>query len=92
MKQYCASAAVLLLAASISLRADSINFSTFVSSSSIAAVEGGNNSTIAFNYAGNKFVGSVYLGVDNNQLYSTNLTGGVSCGLVRPSRAPWLRS
>jgi len=65
-----------LLALSVSARADNISFSTFVPGSSIAAVEGGNNSTIAFNYAGNKFVGSVYLGTDNNQLYQTNLGGG----------------
>lgn len=58
------------------LSADTINFSTFVPGPSIAAVEGGNNSTIAFNYAGNKFVGSVYFGADNNQLYATDLSGG----------------
>jgi len=43
-----------------------------VTGPSIAAVVGG-NSTIGFAYAGDKFVGSVYL---NQQLYSTNLTGG----------------
>ncbi|MGB8886038.1 MAG: hypothetical protein WCC87_04900 [Candidatus Korobacteraceae bacterium] len=47
-----------------------------MSSSSIASVEGGNHATIAFNFAGNKFVGSVYVFTDNNQLYSTDLTGG----------------
>lgn len=52
-----------------------LNFSTFVSASSINAVEG-QNATIAFNYAGNKFVGSVYVGANNDQLYSTDLTGG----------------
>jgi hypothetical protein len=50
-------------------------FSTFVSGPSIAAVEG-QNATIAFNYAGNEFVGSVYPGINNDQRYSTNLTGG----------------
>jgi hypothetical protein len=50
-------------------------FSTFVSSSDLQTVEGQTN-TIAFNYAGDKFVGSVYFGTDNLQLYSTNLTGG----------------
>ncbi len=55
--------------------ASPINFSTFVSGADIAAAEG-QNSTIAFNYAGNKFVGSVYFGPNNNQLYSTDLTGG----------------
>ena len=38
------------------------------------AVEG-QNQTIAFNYTGTGFVGSVYFGPDNNQLYSTNLSG-----------------
>ena len=52
-----------------------ITFSTFVSGPSIAAVEG-QNRTIAYNYAGNKFVGSVYIGVNNDQLYSTDLSGG----------------
>ncbi len=52
-----------------------VNFSTFVSSSDIFAAEG-NNATIAFNYTGTGFVGSVYFGTNNNQLYSTNLTGG----------------
>ncbi|HTA69002.1 MAG TPA: hypothetical protein VK776_12020 [Bryobacteraceae bacterium] len=66
-------AAALLSAVSIGARAASIDFSTFVTSSSIGAVEGGNTSTIAYNYAGNKFVGSVYF---NNQLYQTSLTGG----------------
>jgi hypothetical protein len=51
-----------------------VNFSTFVSSSDINAVEG-QNQTIAFNYTGTGFVGSVYFGPDNNQLYSTNLSG-----------------
>jgi hypothetical protein len=68
--------ALLLLAFSATVRADSVSFSTFVSSSSINAAEGGNNSTIAFTYAGDKFVGSVYFGPDNNQLYQTNLGGG----------------
>jgi len=52
-----------------------ITFSTFVSGPAIAAVEG-YNSTIAFNYAGNKFVGSVYFGANNLQLFSTDLNGG----------------
>jgi hypothetical protein len=56
--------------------ADSIDFQTFVTGPNIDAAEGGNNSTIAFNYAGSLFVGSVYFGNDNNQLYSTSLTGG----------------
>jgi hypothetical protein len=36
----------------------------------------GGHSTIAFNYTGTGFVGSVYFGPDNAQLYSTNLSGG----------------
>lgn len=52
-----------------------VTFSTFVSGSDIAAVEGGQTNTIAFNYAGNKFVGSVYFGANNLQLFSTDLTG-----------------
>jgi hypothetical protein len=65
---------VFFSAVSISARAaDTVNFTTFVSGSSIGAVEGGNTSAIAFNYAQNKFVGSVYF---DNQLYSTSLTGG----------------
>jgi hypothetical protein len=66
-------AALVFSAVSIGARAASINFSTFVTSSSIGAVEGGDTSTIAFNYAGNQFVGSVYF---DNQLYSTSLSGG----------------
>jgi hypothetical protein len=57
-------------------QANTITFSTFVDSGAIAANEGGNTSTIAFNYTGTSFVGSVYFGADNNRLYSTNLTGG----------------
>ena len=47
-------------------------FTTFVTGPSIAAAVGGNR-TIGFAYAGNRFVGSVYF---NQQLYSTNLSGG----------------
>lgn len=63
----------MISAVSVGARADTISFSTFVTASDISAAEGGNHSTIAFNYAGNDFVGSVYF---SNQLYSTNLTGG----------------
>ncbi len=69
------SISVVLAAATTSAHA-TVNFSTFVNGSDIAAAEGGNQSTIAFNYTGTGFVGSVYFGPDNNQLYSTNLTGG----------------
>jgi hypothetical protein len=52
-----------------------ITFNTFVSSSELASGMG-NTSTIGITYAGNKFVGTVYFGANNNQLYSTDLTGG----------------
>lgn len=64
------------VALSAGLHAATIDFSTFVPSSAISAAEGGNTSTIAFTFDGNKFVGTVYLGTDNNQLYQTNLSGG----------------
>ncbi len=64
-------AAMLLLAGT----AKAGPFSTFVSSSSINAVEQ-NTSVIAYNYAGDKFVGSVYFGNNNSQLFSTDLNGG----------------
>ena len=48
-----------------------INFGTFVTATNINSAEG-QNKTIAFNYAGNKFVGSVYF---DNQLYQTGTTG-----------------
>ncbi len=66
----------LLLVFSIAGRADNLSFSTFVTSANIAAAEAGNDATIAFSFAGNEFVGSVYFGPNNNQLYSTNLSGG----------------
>lgn len=73
--RYLSIFAAIMLCSVVAL-AQAISFSTFVPGASIAAQEGGNNATIAFTYAGNKFVGSVYLGTNNNQLYSTNLTGG----------------
>jgi len=53
----------------------SIPFSTFVSGTDLSTTLG-NQSTIGFAYAGDKFVGSVYFGTNNNQLYSTDLSGG----------------
>jgi hypothetical protein len=50
-------------------------FDPFVTSGDISAALG-QNQTIGFAYAGNKFVGSVYYGTNNNQLYSTDLSGG----------------
>jgi hypothetical protein len=72
MRRYGFWVAVLLLALSGSARADDVAFTTFVDGPAISAVEG-SNSTIAFNYNGTNFVGTVYF---NNQLYSTDLHGG----------------
>jgi len=71
------SAFCLVIATFIALPAatGSVTFSTFVSQSSLSSVVG-NTATIGYTYAGNKFVGSVYFGTNNNQLYSTDLTGG----------------
>jgi hypothetical protein len=68
--------ATVLLGVSVCANADTINFTQFVPSGPIATATGpgGNNATIAFTYAGNKFVGSVYNG--DYQLYQTNLSGG----------------
>jgi hypothetical protein len=66
---------VLLASLGATSFAATITFNTFVSSSAINAVEGQNN-TIGFTYAGDKFVGSVYFGANNLQLYSTDLNGG----------------
>ena len=52
-----------------------VTFSTFVNGADILAAEGQQN-TIAFNYTGTGFVGSVYFGPNNNQLFSTTLSGG----------------
>ncbi len=52
-----------------------ISFSTFVSAGDLGAAMG-NNATIGFAYAGDRFVGSVYYGTNNNQLYQTDLNGG----------------
>ncbi len=72
-----ATTAILLGAAAVNHSANAtVNFTTFVTGSDIAANEGGNQSTIAFNYTGTGFVGSVYFGPDNNRLYSTDLNGG----------------
>jgi hypothetical protein len=69
----CASAFVLVtLSAPVSA---AITFSTFVSSADLSGLLS-NNATIGFAYAGDRFVGSVYFGTNNNQLYQTNLTGG----------------
>ncbi|MBS0263527.1 MAG: PEP-CTERM sorting domain-containing protein [Planctomycetes bacterium] len=55
--------------------AASVVFSTFINGSDIQSATG-QNSTISITYAGNKFVGGLYFGTGNNQLYQSNLTGG----------------
>ena len=55
--------------------AANITFSTFVTAGDINAAET-QNATIGFTFAGDKFVGTVYLGTNNRQLYSTDLNGG----------------
>ena len=67
-----AAATVFALASTAS---PALTFSTFVSGGDLATALG-NNATIGFSYAGDRFVGSVYFGTNNNQLYQTNLTGG----------------
>lgn len=52
-----------------------IAFNPFVSGTDLSTALS-NTGTIGFSYAGNKFVGSVYYGSNNSQLYQTNLSGG----------------
>ena len=73
MKRALATAACAALLGT-ALPASAITFNTFVSGGDIAAVLGQNN-TIGFAYAGDKFVGSVYFGANNGQLYATDLDG-----------------
>ncbi|MEP6765119.1 MAG: hypothetical protein ABJB66_12440 [Gemmatimonadaceae bacterium] len=70
----CIATAVGMLAASGSLHAQNLTYTTFVSSSSLFNLLG-QNATIGFAYAGNKFVGSVYNGTNNSQLYAVDLDG-----------------
>jgi len=51
-----------------------ISFSPFVTSADLSSTLG-NTAAIGFSYAGDKFVGSVYFGPNNNQLYQTDLNG-----------------
>ena len=67
-----AAAMVFALASTAS---PALTFSPFVSSTDLATLLG-NNATIGFTYAGDRFVGSVYFGANNNQLYQTDLSGG----------------
>lgn len=59
------------LAALAAPTAHAFTVSTFVTSGDLVAAVG-NDDTIGFAYAGNKFVGSIY---HNGQLYQTDLTG-----------------
>lgn len=68
-------AAAMAVVVALGGSAPAITFNPFVTQADLAAGLS-NNSTIGFAYAGNKFVGSVYFGPNNNQLYSTNLNGG----------------
>jgi len=70
-----ASVAAIGLAAFAAPSHAALSFSPFVTTGDLDTVLQ-NNSTIGFAYAGDKFVGSVYYGANNDQLYSTNLTGG----------------
>ena len=67
--------ACALAIATLGAPAHAITFTTFVDGSDLTATLN-NHSTIGFAYAGDKFVGSVYFGASNNQLYSANLAGG----------------
>ena len=63
----------LLLASSTAGAA--VTFSSFIQSADITAALGQTN-TIAITYAGDKFVGTVYFGPNNLQLYQSDLSGG----------------
>ena len=67
--------ALIVVAMAMCTRSYGITYSDFVTSGQLSAGLS-NTATIGFTYAGNKFVGSVYYGPNNNQLYSVNLTGG----------------
>ncbi len=74
------SASLLGLLLLPTLMVHAVSFSTFVNGTAISNTESGNQATIGFAYAGNKFVGSVYFGNDNNQLYQTPLSGCPTSG------------
>jgi len=63
-----------LALATLAAPAHAITFNPFVSSTDLSTTLG-NTAAIGFSYAGDKFVGSVYYGASNNQLYSTDLNG-----------------
>lgn len=67
-------AVVVCLTCARSGTAAAPTFSPFVTNADLAALLN-NTSTIGFTYAGDKFVGSVYFGPNNNQLYQSDLNG-----------------
>ncbi|MDQ2927446.1 MAG: PEP-CTERM sorting domain-containing protein [Caldimonas sp.] len=70
-----ASAALLGMTVWVAPAHAALSFGDFVTGAALDAAVG-QNATIGFAYAGNKFVGSVYYGTNNNRLYSTDLSGG----------------
>lgn len=64
------------LAAPMTVSATPIAFNTFVQQTDINTALPGGAPVIGFAYAGNKFVGSVYFGPNNAQLYQSDLSGG----------------
>jgi len=73
--RFIASAVVVALETLAAPASAALTFAPFVTSSQISGLLG-QNQTIGFAYAGDRFVGSVYFGATNNQLYQTNLVGG----------------
>ena len=73
-RKLVAVAAVSLFSA-VAAHAAALSFSTFIKDTDISAAVGQNN-TIAITYAGNKFVGTVYFGANNLQMYQSDLNGG----------------
>ena len=66
---------VIFLNMTYGMTANAVTFTPFITSADINTLLG-QNDTIGFVYAGNKFVGSVYTGgANNNQLYQTDLSG-----------------
>lgn len=68
----CATLAVLTLCLGLTASADTLNFTTFVSNSSLSSAMS-STQVIGYTYAGNKFVGSLY--PNDGRLYSTDLSG-----------------
>lgn len=73
LQQISAALVLLTLCLGLSASADTINFATFVTGSSLGSAMG-STQVIGYTYAGNKFVGSLY--PNDGRLYSTDLSGG----------------